>query len=361
VKGLVGRFLLGDWKRGGLFLEMGGGRMKAMKQTTTSFLITVACLVTLTAHSDEYKAPLSIIVKSGRVFEVDARTSHMLILSNSSSKVLTVPKLSPNFLRGKEEDPVIEFYVKEHILKIEVSDGSRAVPIKTEWEVPQTNPRDFPTQDLKPGEATGVSFSLTRKWYPSFFSLTAPGTYTVTVTLDTRQVHNPSIFKGLIVSEPCCFKIVPVPVFRPRNSTKSANSYARERITFFLRRIIEGKGEYFPNVEQIINTEEGIPVLIDLTDNEDAQIATTAKQHLVKFCQHEAVDDLIASRQIGDTNAVAHIEESLRLRFPKRYPIGQPIDVTIPDSKEAWHEWWIKTGSKLSTKEIWQNFCSHWS
>ena len=93
-----------------------------------------------------------------------------------------------NFLNVKQEDAEIAFYLEQGLLQLELKRGTDLVPLDERWRTPPAKPRRFPTRRLGPGETVSRPFSLTRAWHPSFYALSEPGEYTLTVTLDTTAV-----------------------------------------------------------------------------------------------------------------------------------------------------------------------------
>ncbi|MHC5056499.1 MAG: hypothetical protein ACYTKD_17520 [Planctomycetota bacterium] len=277
------------------------------------------------SDSDSDESPLHISVRTGRPgYEVDQRTDHTLIVANESPKVLALPSF--RFMNVKGMDPEFAFYVKEQILRIQVRRGSEVFPINEGWLVPPETPGQFPTVDLAPGETMRVPFSLTRQWYPSFYSLTAPGTYTVSVALDTTRSDNPRLLKGRFVSRPATFRIIPVGEFRARKAGESQQVYARARVAFYLERIAGHDGEHFPNVISILKTEGGVPALIEALDPGDDESARLARSILGQI----------------------------------HHPLGTPDPPAPPTSQDEWMKWWQTEGKRLPSRQLWGNFDSHY-
>lgn len=289
---------------------------------------SMVCLI-LAMSTYAADTPLvNISVKVGRSrFEVGERTGHTLMISNQSAdETISVPSF--RFLNVKQEDPEIAFYLKEQVLRLQVTVGTNAVPIHQEWLIVPERATEFPSVELRPGESVATQFSLTRRWYPSFYALTNPGTYAVSVILDTTKTTNPKVLKGVFVSAPAEFEIIPVPTFRARGAGETKADYGQERVAFYLKRIMEHTGEYFPNVGNIVRTEDGVPALIELMEAGDPEIRSQAVSLLKQF--HHAED-------------------------------GRSDHPALPGSSlQAWREWWQTTGSKLSTEQVWHNFDSRY-
>jgi len=278
-------------------------------------------------------APLAVLAEqppviiSGRTekpeYEVGQRTSHGLAITNRSSKPVTLPSFQ--FLNIKQADREIAFYVQQHVLEIHVTRGKDPVAVNKGWQAPAKEARPFPTVELLPGQSISAGFSLTRGWYPSFFSLTEPGEYNVTVTLDTTKLADEKILKGRFSSAPVAFRIVPVVTFREKHTGESPADYAKVKVAFYLDRITQHKGEYFPNVGNLLRTPEAIPALIEILDSKDAAQA----------------------RQAGVL--LGHIHHRCGTSHP-------PV---LPESKEAWRKWWETEGAKLPVSTLWSNFDSY--
>ena len=269
--------------------------------------------------------PIIVSVKTERTeYEVGQRTSHGLTITNRTSKPVTLPSLQ--FLNIKQEDAEIAFYVQQHVLEIQVTRGKGPVAISKDWQAPAKEVQPFPTVELQPGQSISARFSLTRSWYPSFFSLTEPGEYNVTVTLDTTTLANEKIIKGRFSSAPAAFRIVPVAAFREKRAGESQGDYAKAKVVFYLDRIAQHKGEYFPNVGSILRTPEAVPALIEMLDSKDAARAD----------------------QAGSLLGQVH------------HRLGTPHPPALPESKEAWRKWWETQGAKLPASTFWSNFDSHY-
>ena len=96
---------------------------------------------------------------------------------------------------------------------------------------------------------------------------------------------------------------------------------------FYLGRIEAHKGEYFPNVASMLRGHDAIPALIQTLDSKDDRMAEHAQAILGE------VHHRLGTKQ--NPNA-------------------------LPQSKSGWLEWWKKEGGKLSFKELWSNFDSHY-
>ena len=279
-------------------------------------------------------APLAVLAEqppviiSGKTekpeYEVGQRTSHGLTITNRSSKPVTLPSF--RFLNIKQEDAEMAFYIQQHVLEIQVTRGKDPVAVDKVWQAPAKEARPFPTVELPPGQSISAGFSLTRRWYPSFFSLTEPGEYNVTVTLDTTKLADEKILKGRFLSAPVAFRIVPIATFREKGSGESQVDYAKAKVAFYLDRIAQRKGEYFPNVGNLLRTPEAIPALIEILDSKDAARA----------------------QQAGVLLGQVH------------HNCGTPHPPALPDSKEAWRKWWETEEAKLPAATLWSNFDSYY-
>ena len=90
----------------------------------------------LSASAEE--PPIEIRVAAAQTqWEVNERTAHVLKITNRSAQLVTVPSF--HFLNVKGEQPEIDFYLEEHILKMEVVRDSK--PISTN-EKPQAQSRE---------------------------------------------------------------------------------------------------------------------------------------------------------------------------------------------------------------------------
>ena len=249
----------------------------------------------------------------------------MLKITNQSSEPVTLPSF--RFLNGKGYDPEIAFYLNEHVLKMQVVHGSAPVLMNQGWQTHAEKPRQFPTVELQPKETLSVPFSLNWDWYPSFYSLTEPGEYTLTVILDTTGTQNDKILKGRFASSPARFRIVPVATFRAQEIHESPDDYAKALVAFYLRRIEEHKGEYFPNVAKMLSARNAVPALIVTLDSKDHGLAKRAEAILGEIHDHLGTNEKPPA---------------------------------LPKSKAEWLEWWNREGMKLSLQELWSNFDSHY-
>ncbi|MGD0900489.1 MAG: hypothetical protein ABR915_21870 [Thermoguttaceae bacterium] len=274
----------------------------------------------LSASAEE--PPLTLRVESTRAqWEVNERTGHVLKITNQSSRPVTLPSF--RFLNVKQEDPEVGFYIQEHVLQMQVVRGTAPVQINEGWQRHPEKPRQFPTVELQPKETLSVAFSLT----PGFYSLTEPGEYALTVILNTMQTQSDKILKGRFESPPARFRIVPVASFRAQGPDESPDDYAKACVAFYLHRIEERKGEYFPNVAKMLSARNAVPALIETLDSKDNRLADGA----------EAI--------LGE---IHH-----RLDTKEKPP-------PLPRSKADWLQWWKNEGTKLSAKELWSNFDSHY-
>ena len=266
----------------------------------------------LSASAEE--SPIEIwVVAAQTQWEVNERTAHVLKITNRSAQPVTVPSF--HFLNVKEEHPEIAFYLKEHILKMEVVRDSKPISINEKRQARPEKPQPFPTVELQPKETVSVDFSR---------RLTEPGEYTLTVTLDTTAVQGDKILKGRFTSPPARFRIVPIATFRKQGANESARDYAKAWVAFYLHRIEEHKGEYFPNVAEMLRVQDAVPALIDALDSKDNQLAKRAEVILAEI-HHR----------------------------------GSNHEPPLPRSKPEWLDWWQGEGVKLSAKELWSNFDSH--
>jgi hypothetical protein len=289
------------------------------------FLVPMLLSVALLSASAE-EPPLRVRVEVTQPqWEVNERTGHVLKITNQSSRPVTLPSF--RFLKIKEEDSEIAFYLKEHVLTMQVVRGTAPVSIHKDWEAIPEKRRQFPTVELQPNETLSDTFSLTRQGYPSFYSLTETGEYTLTVILDTTGTQNDKILKGRFASPPARFRIVPIATFRAQEIHESPDDYAGARVAFYLHRIEEHKGEYFPNVAKLLSAQNAVPALIGTLDSKDNNLAKRA----------EAI--------------LGEIHHSLGT---KENPPA------LPKSKPEWLEWWKREGMKLSPKVLWSNFDSHY-
>ena len=119
----------------------------------------------------------------------------------------------------------------------------------------------------------------------------------------------------------------PIATFRAQAIHESADDYAAAWVAFYLRRIEEHKGEYFPNVAKLLSVQNGVPALIEILDSKDGKLAKRA----------EAI--------------LGEIHHSLGTK--EKPP-------ALPKSKPEWLEWWKRDGVKLSPKMLWSNFDSHY-
>ena len=274
---------------------------------------TLLSIAWLSASAEE--PPIEIrVVAAPTQWEVNQRTAHVLKITNRSVQPVTVPSF--HFLNVKGEQPEIDFYLEEHILKMEVVRDSKPISTNEKPQARPEKPQPFPTVDLQPKETVSVGFSQ---------SLTEPGEYTLMVTLDTTAAQSDKILKGRFTSPPARFRIVPIATFRKQGANESARDYARARVAFYLHRIEEHKGEYFPNVAEMLRVQDAVPALIDALDSKDNQLAKRAELILAEI-HHR----------------------------------GSNHEPPLPRSKPEWLDWWRGEGAKLSAKELWSNFDSHY-
>jgi hypothetical protein len=260
--------------------------------------------------------PIEIRVAAAQTqWEVNERTAHVLKITNRSAQPVTLPSF--HFLNVKEEHPEIAFYLKQHILKMQVVRDAKPISFDENSQARPEKPRPFPTVELRPKETVSVGFSRT---------LTEPGEYTLAVTLDTTAVPGGKILKGRFTSPPARFRIVPIATLRKQGVSESARDYARARVAFYLRRIEEHQGEYFPNVFNMLSVRDAVPALIDALDSKDKQLAKRAELILAEI----------------------------------HHPAGTAHEPPLPRSKPEWLDWWRGEGAKMSVKELWSNFDSHY-
>jgi hypothetical protein len=259
--------------------------------------------------------PIEIRVTAAQTqWEVYERTAHVLKITNRSAQPVTLPSF--HFLNEKGEQPEIAFYLREHILKMDIVLDSKPNVINEERQTRPEKPQPFPTVELPRNETVSVDFSR---------RLAEPGEYTLAVTLDTTAVQGDAILKGRFTSLPARFRIVPIATFRKQGANESARDYARARTAFYLRRIEEHKGEYFPNVAEMLGAQDAVPALIDALDSQSDQLAKRAEMILAEI----------------------------------HHP-GSNQEPPLPRSKPEWLDWWRREGAKLSAKELWSNFDSHY-
>jgi hypothetical protein len=217
--------------------------------------------------------PIEIRVAAAQTqWEVNERTAHVLKITNRSAQPATLPSF--HFLKVKEEHPEIAFYLKEHILKMEVVRDGKPIPNNEKTQARPEKPQSFPTVELQPKETVPIGFSL---------RLTEPGEYTLTVTLDTKAVSGDQILKGRFTSPSGRFRIVPIATFRKQGANESARDYARARVAFYLHRIEEQKGEYLPNVLNMLSVQDAVPALIDTLDSKENQLTKRAEAILAEI------------------------------------------------------------------------------
>jgi len=251
----------------------------------------------------------------------EQRTGHVLKITNQSSGPVTLPRF--RFQNSKEGDPETAFYFKEHVLTLQVMRGTAPVSIHKDRQAIPEKRRQFPTVELQPNETFSVPFSLTRQWY----SLTEPGEYSLTVILDTTGMQSDKILKGRFASPPTRFRIVPIATFRAQEIHESPDHYAGAWVAFYLHRIEEHKGEYFPNVANLLSAQNAVPTLIGTLDSKDNNPAKWAETILGEI----------------------------------HHPLGAKENPpALPKSKPEWLEWWKREGMKLSPKVLWSNFDSHY-
>jgi hypothetical protein len=258
-------------------------------------------------------------------FDVGQRVQCTLEITNLTSAPVALPSFS--FIKNDKGSPysVVPLYVEEQILRLTVKHGSNVIPIEPHWRNPSKTPGQYPTEQLLPGSVIRKYFPLTvNPWGPSFYALTNPADYTVTIALDTSACNDGQIAKGVWVSPPVAFRIVDFPAFRTRESTESPEAYAQARVAFYLSRIDQHQGEYFANVEAALQTQGAGAALIELMDSLDKRTAYRASE-LLRQVHHEP---------------------------------GQPNPPHLPGSKAEWSEWWITTGSKLPTGALLGHFYS---
>ena len=281
----------------------------------------------LCPSAESVKAPLlGISLASMETpFDVGQRVMCTLEITNLTSTPLALPSFS--FIKVDKASPysVVPLYVEEQILRLTVKRGSNTVPIERGWRNPSKTLRQYPTEQLLPGGVIRKSFPLTvNPWGPSFYALTNPADYTLSIALDTSACKDEQITKGVWVSPPATFRIVDFPAFRTRGSTESPEAYAQARVAFYLTRIIQHQGEYFANVESALQTQGAGAALIELTDSRDKSFAGRASELL---CQ-------------------------------VHHPLGLRNPPYLPKMKAEWLEWWRTTGSHLPSRELIGNFYS---
>jgi hypothetical protein len=268
--------------------------------------------------------PLGIsIIPTETRFEVGQRAACAFEITNLTSETIALPAFDP--VPRKLEDAAAAGYIKAQILKIHVWQGTRTFEMNPEWQTPNEQPPKYGVVLVQPGQAIRESVSLTRNGHPSFFTLTNPGLYSVSVTLDTQGCKDERIPKGIWTSAPATLRIVPYPDFRARQRGESPEAYAQARAAFYLGRIVQPQGEYFANVWSVLGTEGAGAALIDLMDSREPGIARGAADLLGQIHHREGA------------------------------PGAQPT----PASKADWLRWWQETGSKLAARDLFSNFDSH--
>ena len=120
---------------------------------------------------------------------------------------------------------------------------------------------------------------------------------------------------------------MPVPTFRSKDPAESEEGYARALVAFYLNRIKDHTGEYFPNVWSVMNTKGSVPALIETMYDEKTGVRPHAEALLKEI--HHPLD-------------------------------GRPNAPVLPDSRQGWYAWWQETGSSQSTTQLWSNFDSHY-
>ena len=121
---------------------------------TRIFVSDVTVDAWLSASNEEPPIEIRVTVAQTQ-WEVNERTAHVLKITNPSAQLVTVPSF--HFLNVKGEQPEIDFYLEEHILKMEV------VPIRNPFRPTKSRrrpekPQPFPTVDLQPKETVSVGF-----------------------------------------------------------------------------------------------------------------------------------------------------------------------------------------------------------
>jgi hypothetical protein len=258
-------------------------------------------------------------------FDVGQRVECILEITNLAPSPVTLPSFS--FIEVGKGSPysVVPLYVGEQILKLTVKRGGNTVPIEPGWRNPSRTSAQYPTEQLLPGGVIRKFFPLTvNPWGPSFYALTNPADYTVSIALDTSACKDERITKGVWVSPPASFRIVDFPVFRTRKSTESPEAYSQARVAFYLTRVDQHHGEYFANVESALETQGAGAALVELMDSPDKPIARRASELL------------------------GQIHHRPWVRNPP----------PLPRAKAEWLEWWRTTGSKLPPRELLGNFYS---
>jgi len=110
------------------------------------FLFLMLLSIAWLAASNE-EPPIEIRVTVAQTqWEVNERTAHVLKITNRSAQLVTVPSF--HFLNVKGEQPEIDFYLEEHILKMEVVRDSKPISIN---EKPQARPEKPRPQAPKQG------------------------------------------------------------------------------------------------------------------------------------------------------------------------------------------------------------------
>jgi hypothetical protein len=297
-------------------------RLTQIAVISISNLLLAKTLTSLGAESAKPPALGIAITPTQTSFDVGQRANCAFEITNLTSEAIALPAFdSP----GKVEDAGATSYVKAQILKIHVRQGTNTYAMNPGWQTPPAQPAKYRLVPLPPGHTIREYFSVTGTRYPPFFTLTNPGLYSVSITLDTQGFKDERIPKGIWTSAPATFRIVPYPDFRARQSGESAEAYAQARVAFYLGRIVQHQGEYFRNVGSVLDTEGSGAALIELMDSKEPGIGG----------------------------------EALGLLGQIHHRLGALGPQQTPASKADWMRWWEETGANLSARVLFSNFDSH--
>ena len=299
--------------------------MQARLYLFIAALLAAGGMACIGAGSED-DSPIGITLKPVKgEFEVGESAGFDFGITNLTSQAVTLPSF--HFVNIMMEDANVIFYVREGMLKISVWQGTNKVPMNTNWlNLPVQN-EPYPTVILKPTDTIHQTFTITGGLVPNrFFTLTNPGLYTVSITMDTTTCKDNKIPKGVFVSPGAKFRIVSLPIFRAKRSDESPEIYAQAKVTFYLKRISQNTGEYFYNVSEIARSNEAVAALTELLGSPDKEVAGQSSVLLAQF--YEPLD--------GRTN----------------HP-------PLPKAVEEWRTWAKETGSRLTPGQLFGNFDSH--
>lgn len=296
-----------------------------MKRFSCFLCVQVLFVTSLASLAKAQSATVSNRPRVGIVFSVTPKIEigsvlfGELTITNWSSESVKVPNF--HFLNLWQENAEAAFYVKQQVLKIDVKQDGKPVFINAEWQAPLEKAVQFPLFELLPGGYLPSILVLNSKRSAAFYSLTNPGIYTVTITLNTTKGDVDGLLKGVFVSAPVTVEIVPVPTFRPQQADESPKDYTQAKVEFYLKRIATRQGDRFKNMSDLLRTDNAIPAVINELDSHDKSVAGAAK-------------DLLLEGYI-----------------PNFY---SPISRYKPVSKTEWMEWWNAKGKNMAPQELWR-------